>query len=321
MQAMQWRVLWLLGCGWIATVVGHAVVSLAQDVRLEGKLVPIEVMVLDQDGNYVTDLRHEEFILTHDGVNHPIAFFEAQSARSLTRPVAIVFALDVSGSLGAQVKDQQRAAQQFVRAMRQPVVSAVIGFNDRIHVYQNFTTDVDKLRQGFAKARNIGGRTRLYDAIDRAVTMLQRDAPGRFEGRRVRRLVVVVTDGFDYTSLISPQEVIRRANQADVTVYAVILPSYVLSPLGKRRIPTLLDATGLVERTGGKTFSIDDQNYVQIFSEIAAEVRASYLLAFYPLSEPSARGRSHRIKVTTTRPGVKVRQSRYEYSSALPSRP
>lgn len=318
---MQWRVLWLLGCGWIAAVVGHAAVWLAQDVRLEGKLVPIEVMALDQDGNYVTDLRHEEFILTHDGVTHPIAFFEAQTARSLTRPVAIVFALDVSGSLGAQVKDQQRAAQQFVWAMRQPVVSAVIGFNDRIHVYQNFTTDVDKLRQGFAKARNIGGRTRLYDAIDRAVTMLQRDVPARLEGRRVRRLVIVVTDGFDYTSLISPPEVIRRANQADVTVYAIILPSYVLSPQGKRRIPTLLDATGLVERTGGKTFSIDDQNYVQIFSEIAAEIRASYVLAFYPLSEPSARGHSHRIKVTTTRPGVQVRQSRYEYSSALPSRP
>lgn len=301
-------------------MLGHGLVSLAQEVRLEGKLVPIDVTVMDRDGNYVTDLKQEDFILTHDGVNYPIAFFEAQTTRSFTRPVAIVFALDVSGSLGVQVKDQQRAAQQFLRAMRQQAVCAVIGFNDRIHVYQNFTTDVEKLQQGFAKARNIGGRTRLYDAIDRAVTMLQRDAPARVEGRRVRRLVVVVTDGFDYTSLISAPEVIRRANQAGVTVYAIILPSYILSPQGKHRVPTLLDATGIVERTGGKTFSIDDQNYVQIFSEIAEEIRASYLLAFYPLSPPSTGGRSHRLKVITTRPGVQIRQSRYEYSSALPSR-
>lgn len=284
-------------------------------IELESGLVTIDVTVMNEEDEYVTDLDREDFTILHDGLPRPIAFFETQRDRTLTRPLAVVFALDVSGSLGNQIADQQYAARQFVHLVQENSLFAVIGFNDRVHIYQRFTSDPRKLQQAFARARNIGGRTRLYDAINRAITMLVREAPRRFRGRRLRRVVVVITDGFDYTSVVDREELIRRANNAGVTIYSVTLPSYVLSVSGKRRVPTLLDASGIVARTGGIDFPVEERNFARIFRAIAEEIRASYVLSYYPPPADLSDGQTHRIKILINRPGVKVRQSRYEYTA------
>ncbi len=284
-------------------------------IELESGLVTIDVTVMNGEGEYVTDLSREDFTILHDGLPRPIAFFEAQRDRALTRPLAVVFALDVSGSLGRQIADQQYAARQFVHLVQKNSLFAVIGFNDRVHIYQRFTSNPRKLQQAFARARNIGGRTRLYDAIDRAITMLVKDAPRRLHGRRLRRVVVVITDGFDYTSVVDREELIRRANNAGVTIYSVTLPSYVLSVSGKRRVPTLLDASGIVTRTGGIDFPVEQRNFTRIFRAIAEEMRASYALSYYPPPADLSDGQTHQIKILINRTGVRVRQSRYEYTA------
>lgn len=284
-------------------------------VKLESGLVTVDVTVTDADGNYVTDLRQSDFLLYHDGVPRPIEFFGAEKNPTLTRPLAVVFALDISGSLGNQLADQQRAARKFVSLVQPDSLFAVMGFNDQVRIFQKFTNDPEKLERAFVQARKIGGRTRLYDAIDRAMTMLEKEAPTRRNGRRLRRVVVVITDGFDYTSLIDCKEVIRRANNANVTVYSITLPSYVLSVNGKQRVPTLLDAAGIVEQTGGMDFPAEERNFAAVFYALAEEIRASYVLAYYPPKTDLGDGHSHQIKVVTTRSGVTVRQSRNGYTA------
>ncbi len=282
-------------------------------ISLRSDLVTVDVTVLDAEGNYVTDLRQEDFELYHDGVPQPIAFFEAQIRAELSRPLAVVFALDTSGSVGPQIAEQQHAARQFLRLLHPESVFAVIGFNDRIRVFQKFTSDPVLIERAFEKAREVGGRTRLYDALDRAVTLLSREAPRWRQGRQVRRVVIVITDGFDYTSTISHLEVIRRANAADVTIYSITLPSYILSVTGRRRVPTLLDASGIVRQTGGRDFSAEEPDFTPIFRAIAEEIRASYTLAYYPPAEHRRDGQFHRITVTVKRPGLLIRQSRPGY--------
>jgi VWFA-related protein len=311
-------VFWFLG---VPFLLESPAVTQDAAVKLESRLVTIDVTVMDNDGNYVTDLGKEDFTLLHDGVAQPMVFFEAEKDRTLTRPLAVVFALDVSGSLGNQIGEQQYAARKFVRLVQKDSVFAVLGFNDSVHVYRKFTSDPEKLEEGFAEASKIGGRTRLYDAIDRAITMLERDAPVFRNGRRLRRVVVVITDGFDYTSLIDRREVIRHANNAGVTVYSITLPSYILSPQGKQRVPTLLDAAGIVAQTGGMDFPAEDHDFARIFQAIAEEVRASYIVAYYPPKTDLRDGQSHQIKILIRRPGVTVRQSRYGYSAVADGRP
>jgi VWFA-related protein len=292
----------------------------AQDraIQLTSELVTVDVTVLDRQGNYVMDLSEHDFEVFHDDVQQPIAFFESQKAVGLTRPLAVVFALDISGSLGTQIADQQIAASRFVDLIQAESQFAVIGFNDKIHTFQKFTSTRERIKQAFAKAKAIGGRTRLYDALDRAVTMLVNDAPEWRGGRRLRRVVVVITDGIDFTSLVNHQDVIRRANAANVTIYSITIPSYVLSVQGKQRVPTLLDASRIVRDTGGMDFSAEERDFTPVFRTIAEEIRASFLLAYYPPKGQLRDGQYHRLRVTTKRPGLTIRQSRQGYQS-LPS--
>jgi VWFA-related protein len=307
------RVLSLLGC----VLVLASQFNLAQEglVKLESNLVSLDVTIVDHEGNHVTDLRKEDFGILHDGIPQPVVFFEADLQRKLSRPLAVVFALDMSGSLGRQIADQQHAAHQFVSLIQHQSVFAVIGFNDKVRVLQKFTNDPALVEKAFEKAGEIGGRTKLYDALDRAVTMLVKDAPEKRSGRRLRRVVIVITDGFDYTSTVDRAELIRRANTADVTVYSVTLPSYVLSVTGRRRVPTLLDASGIVAQTGGRDFSAEERDFTPIFQAIAEEMKASYILAYYPPNEHRQDGKFHQVTVTLNRPDLIVRQSRQGFLS------
>ena len=71
-----------------------------------------------------------------------------------------------------------------------------------------------------------GLSTHTYDAVDDAIRLLVRQAPRTRDRRLLKRAVIVVTDGFPVGDTVSAETVIERANQADVSVYTVTLPSY-----------------------------------------------------------------------------------------------
>src|SRR5262249_52743271 len=79
--------------------------------------------------------------------------------------------------------------------------------------------------QGFKRVGEVTGSSRIFGTIDRAVSMLKRTP--RFKGgRRLRRVVIIITDGYDNLDSPEQQDLIRRANDAEVTVYSITLPSY-----------------------------------------------------------------------------------------------
>jgi hypothetical protein len=116
------------------------------------------------------------------------------------------------------------------------------------------------------------GSTRIYDALDRAVTTLNRDAPRTRNGRPVRRLVIIIKGGFDSASIIDRLEVIRRANDAGVTIYSVTLPYFALSPADSAsRVITPLDASRIVSATGGQDFPANARDFTPIYLFYATE--------------------------------------------------
>src|SRR4030095_9627702 len=106
---------------------------------------------------------------------------------------------------------------------------------------------------------------------------------------------VVITDGFDSASIIDRREVIRRANDAGVTIYSVTLPSFALSPTDSTtRVITPLDASRIVSATGGQDFPADARDFTPIFKALAEEIRGSYALAYYPDSRDGRRHETRR---------------------------
>ena len=200
-------------------------------IRLNTDLVVIDVTATDKSGTYVRDLRAEEIQVFEDGQDRKINFFAMNDEAALSRPLAVVFALDISGSLRPdEMTTLRQAAMKFTELMKGDSVFAALSFNHKIKITQDFTPSQEKIVRAFEKMNRFEGATRIYDALDRAVTMLNRSAPRTGNGRPVRRVVVVITDGFDSASVIDRREVIRRANDAGVTIYSVTLPSSALSP-------------------------------------------------------------------------------------------
>ena len=283
-----------------------------QVIKLRADLVAVDVTATDKDGNFIRDLKLDDFTIYEDGKPRKIEFFEANEDAALTRPISVVFALDNSGSIKPEeVTKQREAAESFMRLMRPESVFAVISFNHEIRVIQDFTSDPRKISESFRRMGKAQGSTRLFGSIDKAVSMLKR-GPRFRNGRRLRRVVVSISDGYDSVDTIDQRDLIRRANDAEVTVYSITIPSYT-AQLGTERAITLLDAARIVPLTGGKDFSADASDFTPAFKAISEEIRSSYTLAYYPPEASRRDGRVHQIRVESSRSGAILRVSRNSY--------
>lgn len=278
-------------------------------VKIDTDLVMVEALATDKAGNYVRNLKAEDFRLFIDGQLRKIDFFTVTAEVTTSRSLAVVFALDLSGSLKPnEIATLRASAAKFTEIMKGESTFAALAFNYEVKVYQDFTSDQKKIERAFAKMENFGGSTRIYDALDKSVTMLGRRPRFSKDNYPLRRVIIVITDGFDSSSMIDSRELIRRANAAGVTIYSITLPSYILSASRSTdRVITPLDASRIVAATGGRDFSADARDFAPVFKALVEEIRASYGLAYYPEMRD---GKQHDVRVEPVNPVIKLRTNR-----------
>lgn len=284
-------------------------------LKIDTDLVSLDVFAHNAEGRPVRNLRKEDFKIYLDNVEQPLAFFQVERRNSDPRPLAIVFALDISGSMSSIEMERLRSALNAfsARLTGHSALYAVMAFGMNVKVLQRFTAEPGKLDRAFERlAREPGGlSTHTYDAIDDAVRMLVRHTPRTRNRRLMKRAVMVVTDGFPVGDTVSAATVIERANDADTSVYVVTLPSYsrALAASTRAPLPTPLDVSGVADLTGGRSVYAEESNYDGLFRSLAEEVTAAYVLAFYPPEAKRRDGQFHNIKVEGPG-GLTLRQSR-----------
>src|SRR5919107_5039711 len=291
-------------------------------LRFDTDLVSVDVSAIDAEGRPVKTLRQEDFKVYSDGVEQPISFFQIEKRQGEARPLAIVFTLDISGSMTTEeILRLRYALQSFSNQLAShPVVYSVMTFGMRVKTIQKFTSDPGKLDEALerlSRDQPNGLSTHTYDAVDDAIRSLVRSAPRTREKRLMKRAVLVVTDGFPVGDTVTPQTVIERANAADVSVFVVMLPSHsrMMASSAQTPLPTPLDVSGLAESTGGRNVYANEQDYAPLFRALAEEVSSAYVLAFYPPEEKRRDGQIHTIRVEGPR-GLTLRQSRSDYRAA-----
>ncbi len=286
-------------------------------VRIDTELVSFEVAVTDKQGKPVRNLRPEDFRVLENGVERPIDFFQPIRKHDDGRPLSVVFALDVSGSMtDAELQRLRSAMQTFVdRLADYNSYFAVVSFAMDVRTLQSFTNRRDKLEKSFDRlARDQDGlSTHAYDAIDESVRLIARKSPKVIKGKVPRRAVILVSDGFPVGDTVSPETVIERANEAETSVYSVLLPSFSRLQPDKRPVITPLEASGIINRTGGKSFYATDRSYDGLFQSLAEDLTASYAIAFYPDREQLLAGPTKRRISIESKNGFTVRQNRSEY--------
>ena len=293
----------------------------AQDIiKVDTDLVPLDLVVTDARGRLVRNLKKEDFKLYEDGIERPIASFNIEKIEGAPRPVAIVFAIDLSGSMTPDEVDRvSDAMREFSRRLAEhPAVFALMTFGMHVKTIQSLTSDREKLERAFERLAHEpnGMSTHAYDAVDDAVRMLARHAPLTKQNQMVKRAVVLITDGFPVGDVVSPETVIERANAADTSVYVVTMPSYtrVLASTKIMPLPTPLDVSGLVEKTGGRSVYANEKDLGPLFRAIAEDVASAYAIGFYPPAENRRDGKFHTIRIEGPA-GLTLRPSRSGYES------
>ena len=282
-------------------------------IRIDTKLVAFEVSVTDKSGKPIRGLNAEDFDLYIDGEKRPIDFFKPIKKHDTNRPLSVVFALDISGSVTKEELVELRAAMQHFteRLADYDSYFAVMTFGMQVKMLQSFTNKPYKLKKTFSKILkdDNGLSTHAYDAVDDAIRLLRKKSPRRVNNKLPKRVVIVVTDGYPVGDTVSPSTVIERANETETSVYAVILPSYSKLYGTGKPVLTLFEASGLVEKTGGRSFYAMNRDFEPLFRALAEEITASYALAFYPEESENADGRFKKVEIKTAE-GLVIKQNR-----------
>lgn len=304
----------LYSCGLIPLLCLGIFAQNSDDViRVNTELVTFEVAVTDKNGKPVRGLDARDFKVYEDGVERPIDFFEPIKKSDEGRPLAIVFALDVSGSVTPdELVELRDALENFVRQLGDyNSYFAVMTFGMQVKTLQSFTNRPEKLQKTFDKLlrEQEGLSTHAYDAVDDALRLLKKKSPAAVNQKPPKRAVILITDGFPVGDTVAPRTVIERANDAETTVYSILLPSFSRMQTGKKPLPTPLEASGLLDKTGGRAFYANEKSFEPLFKSLAEEITASYVVAFYPKEETRQDGKFHSVRIETPK-NFQIKQNR-----------
>jgi Ca-activated chloride channel family protein len=228
--------------------------------------------------------------------------------------VALVFALDQSGSLREIVSQQSQAALALFSRFGEKSQVAVIHFAEQPSLVARFGRDATALRDAFAIPLKPNQHTAIFDAAAEAVNAFESLPRVRSE----RRIAILISDGLDNASKVKPNQVIQAAVDKHVSFYVIHLPLY--APLDGHLVvrPPAKGFRELADKTGGKYFLAGNAtpalspeankasyDLAPIFQAIEEDLKSQYLLGFYA-GEGSHDGRKHRFKVSMP-PGVEYR--------------
>jgi VWFA-related protein len=247
------------------------------------EMVTINAVVRDHKGRVVPNLTLGDFQLFDTGRQQRITDFRSDQA-----PITVALLFDTSGSMQVASKREaaRAAADQFLAWLQRGRDEvAVFSFDSALRELQPFTHDEGRVRASFSQVEEPFGMTSLRDAIAETARRVAARGGGH-------RAVVVLTDGVDNNSRLTPAEVSGIASSIDVPVYVLA----VVSPLDNVGQPTaVLEAkaapTGelidLAQWTGGDMFmsSSPAQSSVAV-RQIVDELRFQYLIAFEPGAKP-----------------------------------
>ncbi|MDQ5844088.1 MAG: VWA domain-containing protein [Acidobacteriota bacterium] len=155
-------------------------------LKITTDLVTVPVIATTTNGNYVPDLRQDEFNISEDGVQQEVAFFATVSA-----PFHVVLLLDTSASTKDKLGTIRRSAIAFVEQLQLGDRVKVISFDDKVRDLSEFTNDRSILR-GAINRTEPGQGTKLYDAMDLALSSVR-----IIQGRKA---IVLFSDGVDWRS-------------------------------------------------------------------------------------------------------------------------
>lgn len=269
------------------------------------KEVTLYVSVLDKDGKIIPDIPKANFHVLENNVEQNLKAFSRADV-----PVSMCIVIDSSGSMKDKHSRVIAAALALVKASNKNDEICFVNFNDLAYKDQSFTNDVSKLELAMERIDNHGG-TAMRDALAGTVDYVKR------EGKRDKKVIVMVTDGNDNSSSKTTlEDLVRVVRDSEVLIYSIGILSD--EDRGEaRKAKRALDQ--LAEVSGGYAYYPRSLSEVEeITPQIAHEIRNQYILSYAPPGPMDGSYRRIKVDVRGVR-GATVR-SRSGYYAGTPQR-
>ena len=308
--------------------------------------------VLDKHGNYVNGLQLQDFQLYDNS--------KLQNIRADVHdePISLVVAVQKSWNLNDILPKIQRIGVMLNDVLAgQDSETAVIAFDHRIQVVQDFTNDTGKISETLKKLVPGSSNHAVNDAVMEGIRMLKNK-------KDRRRVLLLIAEKRDKGSTIRLREVLTAAEFANVVIYSLDISSAlaVLTgtpmpppppsipttaqhvPAGAVQTPTTIDnqyysGNGIpvlvdifkgiksifvddtldvfTRFTGGKQYSFITERSLERAIEGISQEIHSQYLLSYSPNNLSEGG-FHEIRVTVNRPSLEVRTRPGYWSASQP---
>jgi VWFA-related protein len=265
--------------------------------RSDTRLVVLYLGVFDKSGRVATSVTKDSIKVFENEVEQPIRVFRREDV-----PVSLGIVIDNSGSMRDKRQKVEAAAIKLVKAVKKTDEIFIVNFNDDAFLDQPFTNDLSKLEEGVARIDSRGG-TAMRDALSMSIDHV------KAEGKRDKKVLLVITDGNDTTSVgITLEKLVEKAQRSGVLIYCIgILGQEERrdAKRAQRAMETLTKASG-----GVAYFPLTVEEVDSIAEQVAADIRNQYVLAYSPTNQ-NLDGTYRRIKVTSGKLSIRTRTGYY----------
>ena len=304
--------LFLLGSQ-ATTTIAQQTIDEDEVLRVNTELLLFPIRIRDKKGQPVAGLTENDVtVKDQDKVTTGI-YIQAGTDR-----VAMLFALDQSGSLREIISQQRDAALALFSRFSDRSSIAVLRFSDTSSLATPFTQDVAAAQAGFRFSAGRDQRTAIFDAAVKAVESFESLPRVRSE----RRIVILISDGLDNRSTSTPDRAINAAINGRVSFYVIHLPLFEPRDghLAVRR-PSK-GFRELAEKTGGKYFLVGNEksplepranDLTRIFQAIEDDLKSQYLLGFY-IAESARDNRKHVFSLSLKPDGLEYSVGPFGFS-------
>ena len=263
--------------------------------------VTVSALVRDVRGRVIRGLKKDDFQIIDGGFPRRITdFYVGESAATLG------VLLDISGSMsvGGNMERARQAVNVALGNLRPKQDEAsLFTFDSELKEIRTFTTDLERITSVSLEGKP-WGLTSLYDAIASMSRLVA-------ERRNRHRAVLVITDGVDTGSRMTPPQVSYVASTIDVPVYLLVVSNPLDNPDHKLAVLAASGETAdntatladLARWTGGEmAIASELEDSTRALRELMGNLRHQYLLSF----EPGARPGWHPLEIRTRKKNLIV---------------